>query len=55
MQAIERFFTNIFGYFFDRIRYSASYTAERKIRETLENQYDRATAPKDKKGGDPKV
>lgn len=55
MQAIERFFTNIFGYIFDRIRYSATYTAERKIRETIENQYDRAMAPKDKKEGDRNV
>lgn len=52
MQAIERFFTNTFGYIFDRARYSATHTAERKIRETLENQYERTVATKDKKEGD---
>lgn len=55
MQAIERFFTNTFGSIFNRIRYSATNMAERKIRETLENRYEQAMAPKDKKEGDRNV
>lgn len=52
MQAIERFFTDIFRPIFNRVRYSATHTAERKLQETLENQYKRATASKEKKESD---
>ncbi len=52
MQAIERFFVGIFGSLFNRATHSATYTVERKVRESLENQYDRALAPKEKGGGD---
>lgn len=55
MQAIERFFTDIFSSIFNRARYSATYTAERKLRETIENQYKQAIAPKEKKEGDRNV
>lgn len=55
MQAIERFFTDIFKRIFDRATYSATYTAERKLMETFENQYKQATAPKEKKDGDRNV
>lgn len=52
MQAIERFFTDLFSSIFNRARYSATNTAERKIRETIENQYKQATVPKEKKQSD---
>ena len=55
MQAIERFFTDLFSSIFNRIRYSATNTAERKLKETFENQYKQATAPKEKKESDRNV
>lgn len=55
MQAIERFFANTLGHIFNRMRYSVTYAAERKVRETIEKQYEQATTPKDQKESDRNV
>ncbi len=49
MKAIETFLMNIFGHLFSRAKYSAVSTAERKVRESLENSYDRAISSREKK------
>ena len=48
MQAIETFLMNVFGQIFSRAKYSATSTAERKVRESLEKGYDRAINSKDR-------
>jgi hypothetical protein len=55
MQAIQEFFSRIFSSVFNRAIYSAQSTAENKIRETMEQQYDRTFTPKEKGGGNRNV
>jgi hypothetical protein len=52
MQAIERFFSTIFGPVLNRITHTLTNTAEQKIRGTMENQYDRTFTPREKAEGD---
>lgn len=41
MQEIERFFSNLFNSIVSRIRFTVTDAAERKIRETVDQQFDR--------------
>jgi hypothetical protein len=42
MREIGYFFTNIFSNLLSRMQYSVTSTAERKLRESVEQGYDRA-------------
>ncbi|MEH2452379.1 hypothetical protein [Nostoc sp.] len=49
MQEIERFFGNLFSGLINRFKYSAMDTAERKMRETIDEQIEqRRQKPKHK-------
>ncbi|WP_375469171.1 hypothetical protein [uncultured Nostoc sp.] len=49
MQEIERFFGNLFSSVISRFKYSAMDTAERKMRETIDEQIEqRRQKPKPK-------